>query len=244
MPRKKKRSTNGDLAVLFILDGSGSMSPVQDDVVKGVNAFIDKQKEEVGDAETRFWLTVFDTNIYPVYRGEDIANVNHVTQQDTLRGGMTALLDAVGKTVSQADGELRDFTGKKLCVIYTDGQENSSREFDKGKVNGLIKNRENQGDWTFFFMGADQDAWANAGALGFAQGNVISTSTQSVPDSLTNLAVGSKFYRYASGGGTQSMSSYIPDWDTADADYLAQLDKQADELKRKLWTPDDTISGS
>lgn len=235
MPRKKKHQVNGDLAILFVLDGSGSMAGVQDDVVQGVNAFIDKQKEEVGDAETRFWLTVFDTNLYPVFTGEKIEDVRHVTRNDTLRGGATALLDAVGKTVASADADLNDFSGKKLCVVYTDGMENSSREFNKEKIVGLINNRQNEGDWTFVFMGADHDAWSNAGQYGFAQGNVMSTTSANVADTMTNLAASSKVLRYDfSSGGTRSMSSVIPDWDKADANLLAKLDKDAEKLKRQI----------
>src|SRR5215212_5493369 len=103
MPRKQKNKTNGKMSVFFILDGSGSMSGVQDDVVGGVNTFIEEQQKENPDGV--FSLTVFDTNIKKHVVAKPIKKVSKVDRKVTLMGGMTALLDAVGKTVSEVEND-------------------------------------------------------------------------------------------------------------------------------------------
>jgi len=61
-----------------------------------------------------------------------------------------------------------------IMIIMTDGHENASREHTKDMIATEMKKREHAGNWTFVYLGADQDAWAIAGQLGFAQGNTMS----------------------------------------------------------------------
>src|SRR6266542_325449 len=102
------------LHIFFILDGSGSMQGVQDDVVGGINAFIEDQKE-LDDGDTYFSLTVFDDNVKQYYTSKRITEVDDVTRDITLMGGSTALLDAVGKTLTEV--EQANLQGKKLVII-------------------------------------------------------------------------------------------------------------------------------
>lgn len=57
--------------------------------------------------------------------------------------------------------------GKVLCVIVTDGLENSSTETSPEQLAAIIAEREQRG-WTFIYMGANQDAWATGQAAGFS----------------------------------------------------------------------------
>src|SRR3990167_10485586 len=60
----------------------------------------------------------------------------------------------------------------------TDGLENTSKEFNQTQIFDLIKRKENEGNWTFVYLGANQDSFAVGGSLGFARGNTINyTST-------------------------------------------------------------------
>ena len=68
-----------------------------------------------------------------------------------------------------------------IFVIMTDGLENSSREFTKSQVKEMIQEQQSKYNWHFTFLGADQDAFAEAGGLGiaaagaaqFSKGNVL-----------------------------------------------------------------------
>lgn len=59
--------------------------------------------------------------------------------------------------------------GKVLCVIVTDGNENSSREVSREQLAAMIAEREKRG-WTFIYLGANQDAWATADTTGLSGG--------------------------------------------------------------------------
>lgn len=68
--------------------------------------------------------------------------------------------------VSSVDGAA---AGKVLCVIVTDGLENSSREVSRDQLAAMISEREQRG-WTFIYLGANQDAWGTADTTGFSGG--------------------------------------------------------------------------
>src|SRR5262249_32111821 len=55
-------------------------------------------------------------------------------------------------------------------VVITDGQENSSREYTKAKIKEMIDHQTSVYKWKFTFLGANQDAFAEAGAMGFRPG--------------------------------------------------------------------------
>ena len=53
--------------------------------------------------------------------------------------------------------------------ILTDGEENSSREFKKETVRKMIEEQTNVYKWQFVFLGANQDAFAEAGGMGISR---------------------------------------------------------------------------
>ena len=55
-------------------------------------------------------------------------------------------------------------------MVITDGLENASREFTRDKVFAMTEERRQAG-WAFVFLGADQDAFAEATAIGVAGAN-------------------------------------------------------------------------
>ena len=57
-----------------------------------------------------------------------------------------------------------------MFVTFTDGEENQSVEYSRDKILELINRREADG-WTFAYMGANQDAYAEGGRIGYAPGS-------------------------------------------------------------------------
>lgn len=157
-------------AILMILDRSGSMSPLADDTVGGFNAFIEQQKKEPGDALVT--LLLFDHNHETVFSAQPIGSVEALTTKKYIPGGNTALLDAVGRgvcdleraLVSMGDGR----PGKVIVVIMTDGRENASREYKREQIQKLVQEKSKNYGWSFLFLGANVDAFAEAGHIGVA----------------------------------------------------------------------------
>lgn len=144
-----------------ILDKSGSMQSVLTDTIGGFNTWLENQKKAKG--KQSLTLTLFDTQISTPVLDQDITSVAPLTEQTYIPGGMTALLDAIGKTINKVEAKAK----KVLVVILTDGFENSSREYTRDAIKELIKGRELAG-WTFAYLGASQDGFDEAGALGIS----------------------------------------------------------------------------
>jgi hypothetical protein len=84
---------------------------------------------------------------------------------------MTALLDAVGRSVAEAGERLslmkeEDRPGLVLFVIVTDGGENCSHEYTNSMVKEMIEQQQNEYSWQFMFLGANQDAFTEAAKIG------------------------------------------------------------------------------
>jgi hypothetical protein len=151
-----------------VLDRSGSMSAIQSDAEGGLNEFVKQQKKHPGDCT--FSLVQFDTEYEFVYRAVPIKEVRHIP---LVPRGSTALLDAVGRAIVETGERLKALAGAQrpglvVFVILTDGQENSSREFSKAKVKEMIEHQTAAYKWQFTFLGANQDAFAEAGGLGIS----------------------------------------------------------------------------
>jgi uncharacterized protein YegL len=159
------RSDLTDITV--VLDRSGSMQSCQSDMEGGLNAFIDKQKGEPGHAI--FTLVQFDTEYEFIHRAMPIKDVPKCSLVP--RGG-TALLDAVGQAIAQTGERLAatpedQRPGLVVFLVITDGHENSSREYKKPQIKEMIERQERDYKWQFTYLGANQDAFSEAGGMGF-----------------------------------------------------------------------------
>jgi hypothetical protein len=60
---------------------------------------------------------------------------------------------------------------RAIVLIVTDSQENASREYALGQVKAMIEARQASGKWAFLYLGANVDAFYEAGSLGIAGAN-------------------------------------------------------------------------
>ena len=155
--------------LVFILDRSGSMLNMVDDVIGGFNDMISRQQEEPGQA----WVTtvLFSTDTTMLHDWVPLRDVRPMTRKDFRVGGGTALMDAVGETVKHiADihryARPQDVPARTLFVITTDGMENASRNFDAREIRSLISRQRRDADWEFLFLGANIDAAETARSYG------------------------------------------------------------------------------
>ncbi|MBE6489565.1 MAG: vWA domain-containing protein [Methanobrevibacter sp.] len=152
-----------DLDLIFLIDRSGSMYGSEEDTIGGFNSFIEKEKLKEGN--TRVTTILFDHEYEMLYKRKDIDDVNKLTRDEYYVRGSTALLDAIGKTITTLD---REIDNKALFVITTDGMENSSVEFSKSQIKSMIQNH----NWEFIFIGADIDSYSEARQLGIKKSRV------------------------------------------------------------------------
>ena len=166
----------------FILDKSGSMTSVWDATINGFNEYLQELRKDQNDYDIR--LTLFDTET-SVGEKQDIKDFKDLNRQTYHPNGGTALYDAACKTMSAITDD-----GKQLIVIMTDGEENSSREYSMEQFKALKSDLEKKGNFTFVFLGANQDAWANAQQWGFNKQNVsnFNASAAGMRSASANLA--------------------------------------------------------
>lgn len=162
--------------IVFILDKSGSMGGLEKDTIGGYNAFLEKQKKLDGEA---FVSTVlFSDKSTVIHDRVSIKDVEPLTDEQYSVGGCTALLDAVGGAI-QHIGNIHkyarneDVPEKTIFVITTDGEENSSREYDYRKIKQMIERQQKKYNWEFLFLGANIDAVGEAGKLGISRDRAV-----------------------------------------------------------------------
>ena len=151
--------------LVFILDKSGSMGGLEDDTIGGYNALLAKQREVEGLCLVT--TVLFDHGYEVLHERLELSHVQPLTRREYQVGGSTALLDAMGRTIQKmAAGQGEDDARKVMCVIITDGQENSSREFSARRVRALVEERRENHGWEFIFLGANMDAIETAARYG------------------------------------------------------------------------------
>ena len=126
---------NQVLDLIFLIDKSGSMYGSEKDTIGGFNSFIQKEKQK--DLSTNVTTILFDHEYDVLYKRKSIYEVEELTENEYQVRGSTALLDAIGKTITTLDKEIDN---KVLFVIMTDGMENSSIEFSKSQISSTAGN--------------------------------------------------------------------------------------------------------
>ena len=165
------RNTLTDIS--FLLDRTGSMEEVRCDTIGGFNAFLKDQQQ--GTDDCAFTLVQFDS-MDPqevVHHVVPIGQVKPLTQETFVPRSTTPLLDALATLIISTGERLAampeaDRPGKVIVVILTDGLENASERYTRAQVMAMIQHQTEVYGWQFVFLGADQDAIAEARAIGIA----------------------------------------------------------------------------
>jgi hypothetical protein len=173
--------------VSFLLDRSGSMEPIRADVIGGFNQFLREQQARPGVC--RMTLVQFDSQA-PFEILVDAADVQEVRPLDAARyepRAGTPLLDALGALLEHAERRARGRDEDAIVVVFTDGEENASACWKREAIFERIAALKARG-WAFVFLGANQDAYAEGGGLGFAQGSTSSWDARSSGTAFTQLS--------------------------------------------------------
>jgi uncharacterized protein YegL len=168
--------------ITIILDRSGSMESVKSDTIGGFNSFLSEQQKITGEASIS--LVQFDDKYETVYIDKDINSADKLTEETFQPRGMTALYDAVGRTINAvgqrlAETDENERPDKVVFVILTDGFENASKEFSAVKINQMISHQKEVYSWDFIFIGANQDAVLSAKAIGISANAALTYAANS-----------------------------------------------------------------
>jgi uncharacterized protein YegL len=171
-------------------------------IIDGFNEYIDSQRDEPG--ETLVSVTFFDTVFEARHVGVPISKVKSLTTETYVPDGNTALYDAIGHTIKQVNKLVRKLGRddvKVLIVTLTDGEENSSTQYDAASLAALVEEYESLGNWTFVYLGFGQSreyvgsvAVAGIGYVG-ESGYYPAATRAAVNDSFASLSTGTSSLR-------------------------------------------------
>jgi hypothetical protein len=169
--------------ICVIADRSGSMAEMADPprtkaqrTTEGVHKLVEDQRALPG--KTTFSLSDFDTSVQVVERfGDGTASLAWRCSPRS----STALLDAVGTVIKETGYQLENMPeherpGKVYVVVGTDGLENASHEYTLAQVKDMITEQREKYGWQVVFIGADIDAFAEAGSMGVSRGSTMTSS--------------------------------------------------------------------
>lgn len=162
------------VAIAVVLDKSSSMNGVRTGTISGFNEFLDMQLKEPGEATLT--LVFFDT-VYDVkFVDKPLKEVPKLTEATYIPEGMTALSDAVARTITELGHKLKALPDaerpeKVVMVIITDGEENASKEYQgiEGRlaVKKLVDHQRTKYAWQFMFIGAGEERMVQASAMNY-----------------------------------------------------------------------------
>ena len=146
------------------------MGHLTGDTIGAYNAYLDEQKK--ADGETRITTVLFDDKYELLFNGAKIDDA-YLDHEKYYVRGMTALYDAVGKTILDVGHRLSktpesERPEKVIFIITTDGYENASCEFTQRKIKEMIEHQSSKYSWEFMFFGANIDSAAVADTIGVA----------------------------------------------------------------------------
>ena len=154
------------IEIVCVLDKSGSMEPVQNDIIGNFNTFLSNQKKSSSGA--MFSLILFDTNITSK-RGV-IDEFKPLTTEQYQPDGYTALYDAIGTAITDLENSVTPDT-IVIFAIITDGKENSSTKYTSDQIKYRISHFESWHPWTFLYLAANQDAFVESQKIGITDGH-------------------------------------------------------------------------
>jgi len=232
--------------VAMVVDRSGSMERIRDDTIGGINTFLEDQKKD--PEGILFTYAQFDDYYEVVYDSMPIIEVPAITRETFQPRGMTALLDAIGKTINRVSSYIAvqddaDKPQKVVLVIVTDGHENSSREFKPDAILELIESKQNNEDWQIVYLAANQNAIKEAQAYGIRGTTVMNYTSGPIGVGNAYIACSNAIKTSRTTGGSIVFSEQDRYCSTADS-------AAAQQTAKEQWTaagidvhPVDVVAG-
>ncbi|OAI42080.1 hypothetical protein AYO41_04765 [Verrucomicrobia bacterium SCGC AG-212-E04] len=158
--------------IAFVLDRSGSMESVAPAAIAGFNEFLSAHQSAPGQA--RLTLVLFDDEYLVPAASLPISEVLPLDVETYVPRNTTALLDAIGRTIDELGARLDKLPeagrpGAVIVAVLTDGLENASTQYKWADVASRIRHQQQNYQWKFLFLGANQDAIATAAKMNISQ---------------------------------------------------------------------------
>lgn len=204
-----------NLSTYILLDRSGSMTGERwTNAINSINEYVGTLK--AGGQDGRVTVAAFDgsgfsySNTRTAYNNEfnENNNVNFTVLRDGKKiskfkslketeidpRGSTPLFDATARLLNMAEQNNGE---KTIIIIMTDGEENSSRDYNMKSIKDRLKGCEHRG-WEVIFLGAEFNADKTAQNLGINISKVVNNrSAADIGDTMRFYAASAMSYTNA-----------------------------------------------
>jgi uncharacterized protein YegL len=171
-----------DMHLIMVLDESGSMESIRSDISGSIRCLLREQKELKKDNST-FTLVKFNGIVTTVYDKKPLQEVPEFTDNNYIPSGGTALYDAIGQSIEKYNADKN-----VLMFIVTDGEENSSSNYNHTKILTLI-NKKKEEAWSFIYLSADLTTAKQGTNIGFSSSERNVSTTEHYQITFTNNAM-------------------------------------------------------
>ena len=158
---------NKPLSVYVALDRSGSMSGERwTHAIDSINEYINGLKKE--KIEGTVSIVAFDygqsMRLVDLVTDQSIAYYEPLAHNCTQPSGMTPLFDAAANVMDRA---IENNAERTVVVIMTDGEENTSKEYNQATIKAKVKDLTDK-KWEVLFLGANFDVTGYTAGSGLA----------------------------------------------------------------------------
>jgi hypothetical protein len=217
------------------------MNSIREAMQTGFNEFVDAHK---ATPSTRLTLIEFDEwgpSFVPQAPGAIFGQTYYVPKLDLNHvytalpinevpklvfhpRGSTPLVDALCTVIDGTGTRLRQMPPNSrpksiLFVIITDGQENASKQYKRADALQRITHQSDVYQWQFVYLGANQDAIAEAASYGISAGSTVTFGSSENASLNAMRMTGTKTAAYASsisGGAPVAASASLLNYDSKD----------------------------
>ena len=146
--------------ICIVLDASGSMEYIENDIKGSVTAFMKDLKKEEG--QTVLDVFQFSNDVQRIVEHANAADHAENLMDSYCCSGTTALHDAVCTAIDTLGKEFAALAEEErpehvIVAIVTDGHENASCNFTLEDVNTRIKHQTDCYNWEFVYLAAKQE---------------------------------------------------------------------------------------
>lgn len=158
---------NKPLSVYVALDRSGSMAGERwTHAIDSINEYINGLKKE--KIEGTVSIVAFDygqsMRLVDLVTDQSIAYFEPLTKECAQPSGMTPLFDAAANVMNRA---IENNAERTVVVIMTDGEENSSKEYNQATIKAKVTDLTSR-KWEVLFLGANFDVSGYTAGSGLA----------------------------------------------------------------------------
>lgn len=136
---------------ILLVDASGSMSPHIEETRKSIYSIIKELNKDI-----HFTLVFFDTTEYKVVLDDWVSNICAELAYTYKASGGTPITDSAYKAIQDITKNIQDLerlNESHKFIIFTDGQENSSKYVKANDLGCAIEHFTDNFGWNFQFIG-------------------------------------------------------------------------------------------